>query len=235
VLPHQNKSSYVFFIILSTAIIGGVWVFGLDEKLFGSYNTTSFAEPTYEEEFFPEDNIESFGIQSEQITKIHSSEVPAKLQQSEKVTPLKKPQIIETREDRIKSLEKLDFILKGKGEGFTATPVNSKPMSISMVLAPISGSSLTKFQIKTGTFNFDGGPINMEKGVLEIFKDKVTITLSQDKNSDPVGTISGSISDPVIDVNPKEHLIHFENQVISLGAKTHAPIHFTGDWVFSYK
>ncbi|MFB5623247.1 MAG: hypothetical protein ACE5RH_04580 [Nitrosarchaeum sp.] len=234
-MPHQSKSSYIFVIILATTIIGGVWVFGLDEKLFGSsYNKTSFAEPTYEEESFQEDNLESSDIKSEQITKIHSSEVPAKVQ-SEKVTLLKKPEITETREDRIKNLEKLDFILNGKGDGYTATPVNSKPMSISMVLTPIQGSSLTKFQIKTGTFNFDGGPIIMEKGVLEIFKDKVTIILSQDKNSDPVGIISGSISDSIIDVKPKEYLIHFEDQVISLGAKTRAPIHFTGDWIFSYQ
>ena len=242
----MDKLQFLFTMVLSATVIGGIWIFGFDDELYDAVNFFKKPSTTYpiekaealsdlqqvtitntiteekdesvivHDEHFEEPLVNTQKTETPHTTMIHSSPKPI------------------SAEDKIKSLEKLDFALTGEGIGHQGAMANSKKSSIDLTLSPVSGSKLTKFTIKSGTISYGGFIVNVEDGTIEVSGDRVTISLAQDDKVDPIGTLIGTLKGSISDAK-QVNSIHFEDQKIYLGKGIVAPIHFTFDCTFVYK
>lgn len=174
----SNKISYIFLAALVVSVIGGIWGFGLDDELLGDFN----AKPSVTTQIQNEYNVENM-VEPEETDKTQTN-TKNEIQslQSAKPTPVTGTESeIEspTKEERIKDLESHTFILKGNGNGYKNTVYETKLVSLNVILRPILGSDLTKFQIVSGKLVFGINGINLENGILEILGYHIVFTLNQ--------------------------------------------------------
>lgn len=242
----MDKLQFLFTMVLLATVIGGIWIFGLDDNLYDAVNSlkkSSTIHPIEKAEAISDQQqntiINAISEEKDESLIVHNEHFEEPLLTSQK-TEIPHTTVIHsnpktiTEEDKIKSLEKLDFELRGEGIGHQGAIANSKKSLIDFTLNPVPDSKLTKFTIKYGTINYGGFIVNVKDGTIEVSGDKITISLTQDDNVDPIGTLIGTLKSSISDAK-QANSIHFEDQKIYLGKGIVAPIHFTFDCTLVYK
>jgi hypothetical protein len=221
---------------IAIAIIGSMFLFGLDEKISNGLQNTTSMQALAEQHDESNDIYSEPDTPHEELGLTDKQDIPSKKQdsKSQKKQDAAYPMLkdAENLEKKIKEFEKKIFMLKGTGTYYQGAAHNSRSSSIDITLKPIPNTNLSNFEIIAGTMDLGIG-FSADNGQVVIDDGKITITLNREDHHDVYGVISGSFLGSILNDNKNKHTVLFEDQIVSIGDEAQDTLHLTINAILS--
>lgn len=196
------------------------WAFGLGNSFlaisdikFGTVQWYSNDKTPIVNDDAVNSQVDSFET-SETGSPVSIEEIPT--QQIISKTVAKPRALTEEPEQSLSSLEEKLFVFDGNGEVFQVTN-QKKPATLSLILKPLHGTLLKKFEITDGKLVIGNNGIPIDHGTLTFLDDKtISLDILHVSSLEPVGLLQGQSDE--LPANDTDHkvTVNFQKQPLLL-------------------
>ena len=204
----------LFLLVLAVIIVGCIFLFNLDDKVFGSLTQdkiNNLESSTMNESLLNEAQIlkTEYAQQNDLETKEDDSKTKTKTLNPEilEIEYKEKDLILDTQLiDETLPLENKKFHLVGTGEAWESKS-SIKPLKINATLKPVKGTNLSTFDLIDCEIKIGQNTYNFNKGSVEIKKSKLTFTIIPEVENSIFFSMTGSLNSKITNSNYKGKIV----------------------------